>query len=173
MPEADNMALSSRLLDELWNRRNLSIIDELIADQYIDRTPGVNLDDAAGLQGPEALKQLAQSYFDSFSDIHVTIENQACQGSQVATRMTWNVTLKLDDSPLDQQVTVMGVGMDHIVDGKIVENWNSLDALHRLRNIQLGGLAAGFIPRNPIRNCDSQHPCPQGFICVQGICGRM
>src|SRR5690242_2317673 len=118
MATQDNKDLSRRFLEELWNQKNESIIDELLADIYVDHTPPT-------LQGKEPLQELFEVLQQGLSDIHVTIDDQIAEDDKVMTRVIWAFTLKSDDPSPASQVNAMGVGVDRIDDGKIVESWNA------------------------------------------------
>ncbi len=183
MPREDNAALVANFLDELWNKRNVAIVDELLADTYVDHTPSSSADDTEP-QGSEALKRLFEALHRE-SDIQVSIEDQMAEGDKVMTRVTWKCTPKSDDPSTAPQATVMGVGVDRIDRGKIVEDWNTLDVLYRLLNllerpVDIAGPPAGPTPlaklagsRTPPVHCDRHHPCQSGFVCILGICRRV
>jgi predicted SnoaL-like aldol condensation-catalyzing enzyme len=182
MPEEDNAALVAFFLDELWNQRNVDIIDQLLADTYVDHTPPANAVDQE-VQGPETLKRFFEALHLDFSSIHVSIEDQIAKGDKVMTRVTWECTPKSDDPSTALPVTVMGVGVDRIDHGKIVENWNTLDVLYRLHNL-LGGPVGTMpppvspkpppvSPKPPLPPCGPHHKCSPGFICQKGICQRV
>ena len=48
-----NKATARRLLDEVWSKGNLDVIDEVVDASYVFRDPAV-----PGVRGPEGLKQL-------------------------------------------------------------------------------------------------------------------
>jgi len=173
MTTQDNKDLSRRFLEELWNQKNESIIDELLADTYVDHTPPLR-SQSLGQLSPEQLKQLFEALQQDFSDIHVSIEDQIAEDDKVVTQVTWVCTLKSDDPTTAQQVTVMGVGIDRFDSGKIVENWNTLDVLYRL--LILLGIDVPETPRGPVPPpppCDDNNPCPFGFACLFGVCNRV
>jgi predicted SnoaL-like aldol condensation-catalyzing enzyme len=150
MPTEDSKALSRRFLEELWNQRNLAIVDELLAADYVDHTLGVQ-------PGSEGLKQTVSEYLQDFSDIHATIEDQIVEGDMVVTRVTWNCQLTSGE-----QVTVTGIGIDRIADGKIIEGWNQSDVPRRVHQHV-------FTRRNPPK-CTTNQDCPPGTFCMNGVC---
>lgn len=164
-----NKDLSRRFLEELWNQKNVSIVGELLANTYVDHTPGT-FDE--GPQGPEALRQLFEALHRDFSDIRASIEDQIAEEDKVMTRVTWVCTLTSDDPSAVSQVTVMGVGIDRIDQGKIVESWNALDVPYRLLNL-LEGPDAPNVPHPPPVPCDRDNPCRPGFMCRFGTCHRV
>jgi predicted SnoaL-like aldol condensation-catalyzing enzyme len=165
MGTEDNKDLSQRFLEELWNQKNLSILDKLLADAYVDHTPPL---EPLGPQGPEALKRLFEALRQVSSDIRVSIEDQIAEEDKVTNRLTWECTFESGDPPTASQVIVMGVGIDRIDDDKIAESWNTLDVPYRLLNV-LKPIAQMPQPRH----CDRRNPCPPGYICRNGICLRV
>ena len=53
------------------------------------------------------------------------VEDQLVDGEKVATRMTANVRIRETGEP----ITLMGINIARIVDGKIVEEWNTWEQL--------------------------------------------
>jgi predicted SnoaL-like aldol condensation-catalyzing enzyme len=171
MSTKHNKDISRRFLEELWNKKNVSIINELIADTYIDHTPPPNSMDEK-LQGPAAFNQLFTALQDAFSDIRVSIGDQIAQHDRVATPVTWVYTLKSNDSSIvSQVVTIMGIGIDRIHSGKIVENWNTLDVTYRL--INLLGIPDPLSPPAPPPPQSCAKGCDPGYVCQSdGYCHR-
>jgi hypothetical protein len=157
MPGEDNAALVAKFLDELWNQRNLSIIDQLTVKDYVLHIP------QGDLLGREALKIVAFHYFESFSRIHLNIVNQTSQDSQVVTPIEWDTALTLRMQPLDQEIDreipARGVSIDRIDNGQIAESWNMLDTLYWLFNIQELSRDPGFVQDLP---ASSRGPCGAG-----------
>jgi predicted ester cyclase len=162
----------------LWNKKNETVIGELLADNYVDRTPPPQ-------RGDVTLNQLFQALQQGFSDISATIEDQIAEDDMVMTRVTWNCTRKSANAAPASQVTVVGVGVDRIDDGKIVENWNTLDILYRLLNLldmavpQPPLLAAAAPPdafalaAAPQPQCVNDSQCLPGYACQFGACNRV
>jgi len=165
MPEEDNAALVAQFLDELWNKRNLAIIDRLTVENYVVHIP------QGDLAGREALKIVATHYFESFSLIHLSIGKQTSQDSQVVTPIEWDTALTLRMQPLDQEINreipAMGVSRDRIDDGQIAESWNMLDTLYWLFNIQELSRDPGFVQILP---ASSRCPCGDGQKCKGHTC---
>ncbi len=165
MPGEDNAALVAKFLDELWNQRNLSIIDQLTVEDYVVHIP------QGDLLGRESLKIVATHYFESFSLIHLGIVNQTSQDFQVVTRIQWETALMLGMHPLDQEIErkipARGVSIDRIDNGQIAESWNMLDTLYWLFNIQELSRDPGFVRILP---ASSRCPCGDGQICIGHTC---
>src|SRR6266568_3562608 len=95
MTTEENKGISRSFLERLWNDKNATIIDELIADNYHDHTTPPSAFNGE-LHGPEALKQFFAAIPKNI-DIQVTIEDQIAEGDKVATCVLWEYTVKSDD----------------------------------------------------------------------------
>jgi steroid delta-isomerase-like uncharacterized protein len=141
MSAEDNKVLSHRLFQEFWDQKHLMVVDELLAANHVDHTPG----SPPGLPpGPEGIKQFASLYFTAFPDIRVTIEDQVAEGDRVVTR--WRAqgtnTGSLFGMPAtNKSATITGITIDRVASGKIVETWTNFDNLGMLQ--QLGVLPPG------------------------------
>ena len=77
MSEA-NKSVIRRYFEEVWNNKNLALIDELAASTYVDHDP-YNPD----VRGPEGMRQLVTKYQTAFPDLHFTIEDLLADGDKV------------------------------------------------------------------------------------------
>src|SRR2546423_11609415 len=71
-------------------------------------------------------------------DFHATIEEQIAEGDLVVTR--WSVQgthqgMFRGHSPTGKQMSVTGIVIDRIVDGKAVEGWVEIDTLHQIQRL--------------------------------------
>lgn len=125
-----------RRLIESFNEKDMSVIDELVADTYIDHAPFPEQ-----LPGREGMKQAHHIFYSAFPDIHETAEDIIAEGDKVMVRWTIRATHKgkfVGLPPTGKSVTVAGIDIYRIVDGKIVENWHNTDSTGLL--YQLGVL---------------------------------
>jgi predicted SnoaL-like aldol condensation-catalyzing enzyme len=84
MSVEENKALARRVLEEMFNKGNLEVADELLAPDYVDHDPAMPED----VRGPEGFKEYVRAYRSAFSDIHIRIEEQIAEGDKVVTRWT-------------------------------------------------------------------------------------
>lgn len=133
-----NKALVNRVFDEVFNQKNLAVADELIASDYVLHDPA-NPHFRGGLEG---YKQFQSAYFRAFPDAHLIVNDQVASGDEVATRWVTHGT-QTGDLPgipaAGKQVTVTGITISRISNGKIAEDWQDWDQLGMLR--QLGVLS--------------------------------
>jgi steroid delta-isomerase-like uncharacterized protein len=124
MSEA-NKALVRRWLAEM-DKRNLHIVDELVAVDYIDHNPPIP--DLA--PGREGVKQANALLLTAFPDATHTIEDQIAEGDKVVTRMTVRGTFVgeyLGIPPHGKQITAEGIMIHRIAGGQMVEHWAMAD----------------------------------------------
>lgn len=120
-----NKALVLRYFSEL-DKRNLAIIDELLAVDYVDHNPPLpNLP-----PGREGVWQASLALAAAFPNAIHTIEDQMAEGDKVMTRLTVRATFQsgiMGFEPTGRSVEVRGIAVHRIVDGKLVEHWAQAD----------------------------------------------
>jgi ketosteroid isomerase-like protein len=83
-----NKELVRRHFEEIFNRKNLEVCDELMAEVYVEHAAAPYSDSAPGrVNGPEAMRQTADWLLDQFPDLHMTIEAIIAEGDTVAVRV--------------------------------------------------------------------------------------
>ncbi len=153
-----NKSISRRLIEEGFNRGNLSVVDELIADNY------ANHDTPPGLPaGREGIKQFISMYRAAFPDLYTTIDDQIADGDKVVTRWTGqgtNTGSMMGMPPTGKAMKITGIVIDRIVGGRIVETWNTFDQLGMMQ--QLGLVPAGPGARADADQLSSTRPSTRG-----------
>ena len=133
-----NKAVVRRVFDELWNKGNLPVADELFAQNYSHHdssTPEFG-------RGPESEKKRATLYRTAFPDVRLTIEDIIAEGETVTARWSCKGTHKGDLSGIaatGKQFTISGISVTRFASGKMVEAWVNWDALGLMQ--QLGVVA--------------------------------
>jgi steroid delta-isomerase-like uncharacterized protein len=133
-----NKQLVRRLVEEGFNRGDISVVDELVSENYVYREATVG-----EKRGPKGYKELMTMYRTAFPDIQVTIQKQFAEGDTVVTRWTGIGTHRgplMGLEPTGKHATVEGVVISRIVNGKVVEEFEAYDTLGMFR--QLGVLAS-------------------------------
>ena len=124
----DHKTVIQRLFDEVWNKNELSFVDQVYGPNYVAHVAGAPRD----IQGPEQFKQFVALHGVLTSELHFYVEEQIAEGNSVATR--WTATTVpaagLVGTPTDShEVEVTGISIHRFADGKIVESWDNWDAL--------------------------------------------
>jgi len=140
MSTEQNKAIARRFLEEVFGQGKLAVVDEIFAPDHIDHGPST----LPGMPtGPEGSKMVVTIYRNAFPDIHFTIDEQIAEGDKVVTRWTGRGTHKGELAGIPatgKSATVTGVGVDRIVNGKIVESWGIFDQFGMMQ--QLGIIPA-------------------------------
>ena len=140
MSTEQNKAIARRFLEEVFGQGKLAVVDEIVAPDHVDHGPST----LPGMPtGPEGSKMVVTIYRNAFPDIHFTIDEQIAEGDKVVTRWTGRGTHKGELAGIPatgKSATVTGVGIDRIVNGKIVESWGIFDQFGMMQ--QLGIIPA-------------------------------
>ena len=127
MSTEENKDIVRRDIEEIWNKGNMAVADELLAANFVNHDP-VGSPEGPETSNLEAYKQGIIDFRTDFPDFHVTIEEMIAEGDKVVTRWTCTGTHKgksgvFDIAPTGKQVTIEGATIDHIAGGKILEEW--------------------------------------------------
>ena len=117
-------------LYEADNKKDLTILDEVISPDFFDPT--------FGLQGPEGYKQFETAFCKGFPDWIETIEDIIAEEDKVWVRFTGTGTHKGEWrglAPTGRKVTFRGVQIWRLVDGKVVSKDSILDLLDALKRL--------------------------------------
>lgn len=138
MSTEQNKAVVRRYLEEAWNKGNVGIIDELMAPNYARHI--------SGMPSPvdrEAQKQRITRIHGALRDLSLTIEDMIAEGDRVVIRLTVRGTQAgpfMGIPPSGKQVTMTGIDIACLADGKVVEHWGEMDTFGLMQ--QLGALPA-------------------------------
>ena len=119
----ENKAIIRRLY-EAFNTRNLALFYTLLAPDFVDYTHQ--------LESREEYKQFHTSVNKGFPDIHEALEDIIAEGDKVWTRCTVTGTHSGEYrgvAPTGKKITITGVRIWHIVDGKVVGRETVYDML--------------------------------------------
>ena len=132
----ENKLIAQRYLEEVFTKGNVAVVDDIAAVNFVSHDP------AAGgeIQGIEGFKQFVTAAHTIFPDLTFTIENMVAEGNIVAVRWTMRSQHEGEGLGLpatDRPVTVVGANFFRIVDGKIEEDWVTLDTLRLVNDLGL------------------------------------
>lgn len=111
-----NKAIVRRFFEEAFNQRNLALVDEFVAPEYINRNPSIQI------AGPAGVKRALTAQFETFPDIHTTIEDIVAEGDRVVVRMLDRYT-----QPDGTQDSLSWIEILRLKDGKFIEAWFEAD----------------------------------------------
>ncbi len=141
MSSEGNKTLGRRLL-EAFNTGNLSIIDEVFAPSFVDRTtyPGTTPD-------REGVKQVITKLRAAFPDFRYTTEDEITAGDKLVVRLSGRGTQKgefMGAPATGKQAAWSEIHIARLVNGKVVEHWGIEDQLGMMQ--QLGLAPAAKVP---------------------------
>jgi steroid delta-isomerase-like uncharacterized protein len=128
-----NKAVVRQYVDENLNRGNVEVIDELFAADAGFHFPG-----NPRAMDREGLKQTSLLFHSAFPDQHTSLGDLFADGDRVAARFAFRGTHQGDFQgipPTGRAVTMDGMGIWQIADGKIAEHWVQFDALGLMQQI--------------------------------------
>lgn len=130
MSIADNKTISRRFY-EAYDKNDRATFELLLADRCVVHLSGKPL-------SREAFLRVSEAFITAFTDSQTIFEDQVAEGDKVVTRWLWYIThvKKFQGIPASgRRVVVAGITINHIKDGKIVEQWVNFDQLDLLQQL--------------------------------------
>jgi steroid delta-isomerase-like uncharacterized protein len=129
-----NKNLVRRLFEEVWNKGNLQVTDDLLTPNYAHHdssTPDLG-------RGPEGEKKRATLYRTAFPDLRLTVEDIIAEGETVVARWSCRGTHKGDlngIAPTGKRVNITGISIARFTNGKMSEGFVHWDALSLMQQL--------------------------------------
>ena len=126
--------IAQRLLDALWNESNYDAVDTLLASNYDGHSSTV-------INGQHGAKQFVSVLRVAFPDFKFIIEDQISEEDRIATRWLIQGTHQgkfQGIAATGKWMTMTGITIFRIVNGKITEGWTNEDVLGLMQ--QLGAI---------------------------------
>ena len=122
--EEENKATFRRYIEEVWNRKNLEVVDEIF-DRYLSHQPdGPTLE-----RGPEDVKRFVSEFRSAFPDFRISIDDQIAEGDKVMVHATILGTHQSEFrgmAPTGKHIEERGFSVFRFSEeGKVVESWDS------------------------------------------------
>ena len=137
----ENKAVARRALEEVWGQGDLSAADEVFASEFVSHQHS-HPEGPHDISDLDELKAFVREFREAFPDFEDTIEAQIAEDDTVVTRFTSSGTHEgtlMGIEPTNKRVSWMGITIDRIEGGKIVENWVSWDMFGMMQ--QLGAIS--------------------------------
>jgi predicted ester cyclase len=133
MKGEENKKFIWRFVEETINKKNLNAIDELVEPDFVERVPLPG-------QGPgrDGLKYAIGMLLAAFPDMKWTTDEQIAEGDKVVSRFTWTGTHQgefLGIPPTQRQVTVWGVVIDVVREGRFAESRLIMDTMSLMQQL--------------------------------------
>jgi pSer/pThr/pTyr-binding forkhead associated (FHA) protein/ketosteroid isomerase-like protein len=130
----EHREMFERWFEELWNKKNYSITQELVHPDFTAH--GAGGQDIK--QGPNGVADMVRTWHTAFPDGKMTMDDIITEGEFSVIRMTFRGTHTGDfygNPPSGNKVEVTSIGIDRVVDGKITEGWGELNMLGLMQQI--------------------------------------
>ncbi len=130
---ATNKTLVRRYIEEVLNKGNAALTDELIAPGFIGHDPT-----GADIHGSDGVRQHNAMVRNAFPDLQYTVEEVIAENDIVVWRWTAHGTHLgeiMGIAPTRKQATTTGTMTCHIANGKLKEMWINWDALGLLQQL--------------------------------------
>jgi predicted ester cyclase len=129
----ENKALVRRFYGEI-DKGNIGILDELVAEDYLDHNPPPF---PSVVSGRERLKQEFKLFWTATPGYH-RIEDQIAEGDKVVTRLT-SFGKHIGDLPgaprTGNDMKMTSITIHRIANGQLVEKWSEKDMISLLQQI--------------------------------------
>ena len=132
----ENKAQFRRTYEEVLNRGDVSVVEELIAPEFLNHEAPPGRD-----RGPESMRGLAYMLRTAFPDLHFEIHELVAEGDIVAGRLTMSGTHEgplMGTPPTGHRMQQAHMHFVRFRDGLAVEQWGVRDDLGMMQ--QLGVL---------------------------------
>ena len=145
--EQRNKAVVLRAYDQGMNHADMAVVDEVFDRGYIAYFRG-----EPPIRGRDAFKESLGAFFEAFSELVFTVEDAIAEGDRVAIR--WSATgihsgvyrgfpPTMQVAPTGKRLTFTAIDLYRLEDGRIVEEWNTLDQLELLHEMGAAQVVAG------------------------------
>jgi steroid delta-isomerase-like uncharacterized protein len=128
----DPRKLTLRIIQEIWNGKNPSLIEELYSDDCVIHTPD------GEVRGVGGSRRLYQTYSSSFLDLQFEVQHIVSEGDMASAQLVFSGTHKgpLGEIPASGNfVKVANNCFFRFADGKLVEQKGVWDTLSLMRQI--------------------------------------
>ncbi|MFJ1707027.1 ester cyclase [Kitasatospora sp. NPDC088346] len=135
---ADNREIVRAFIDALFTEGDLAAVDEYLAEDFLDHDPPVGSDASR-----EGMRTAAALFRGAFPDWHSTPDFLVAENDMVVEHFSATGTQlgEIFGAPATgRTVTLRGINVFRVREGRIVERWGRLDDLGLLRQL---GLAQG------------------------------
>jgi len=136
MSEAENRALFERYFDEVANKDNLDLADEIFARDYLHHDPANP--DPRPMVGSQAVKDHLTSLKGAFPDLVFDIDDIVTEGDGIVVRWTARGTNTGDYFGMPatgKPIEITGMNTWVTRDGKAIEGWVNRDDMGLLQQL--------------------------------------
>src|SRR5690242_15877410 len=134
--------IGKRWFEEVWNKGRREMIAELLAPDGVLHEGGVDS------VGPDGFYAFFDRMNAALTEIQVTIQDTIAEGDRVCVR--WTCTARHTGDGLGipatgKRITVTGISIIRVSNGKMLEGWQNWDMLGMIEQIRSSGMTATYV----------------------------
>jgi steroid delta-isomerase-like uncharacterized protein len=131
--------INEHFYDEVFRRRNLDAIDELLTDDFVEHNP------APG-QSPDrqGAKEMIGQVLAAFPDLELEVDRVIAEGDTVAVALRFTGTHQGEFAGMPatgRRVNVAVTEVTRFQDGRCAEHWGVVDMAGLMAQLGMGGAA--------------------------------
>ena len=130
--ELENKVIVKNLFEELWYKRNLSIVDEVYSPEVLYHGPSMELHNL------DELKNLVNGFASAFNETKMTVKDQIAKDDTIVTRFDFTGVHKgkfAELPPTGKKIKIAGISITRLVKDKIVDEWEIFDELGLMQQL--------------------------------------
>ena len=131
---AETKTIVRRLYEEVWNKRRLEVANEVISPSHALHDPHLT----GSAVGPDAYKRVCTQFIAAFPDLRFTVDDYIFEKDKVVASWTISGTHKREFRGIpgtNKKISVEGVTIHHIANGKIMDSYVNLDYLGMMQQL--------------------------------------
>lgn len=130
---SENNDVAVQVFEGAWNEGDFAVIDELIEPDAVDHSP------LGSETGSEGFKNIIGMFRGAMPDLEMSIQDEIYAGDRVVH--SWEIQGDHTGTPLfgvpadGDELTLTGITIVRLEDGKIAERWTQLDQFGLLQQL--------------------------------------
>jgi len=138
MSPETNKAIVRRLIEQVWNKRRVDLIEEFYSEDAVLHIAGMS--SKSGLEG---IRDTVDMILRAYPDLHLVIDEEIAEGAKVVNR--WTVTgvhpFDVDGIPaMSKPVHQSGMAILNFSNARVTEFWFLFDNLGWMRPLRVNPL---------------------------------
>ena len=130
----DNKQIARRLIEEVWSKGRIDLIDELVDPKFESKDPLI------GTLNRDGLREAVRTYRSAFPDLKFEVVSILAEGNYVSVR--WiargtNLGPFMGMNSTGRAATVTGLTLTEVRNGKVISDTFEMDSLGLMRQLGL------------------------------------
>jgi predicted ester cyclase/ketosteroid isomerase-like protein len=127
----ENKRIVRDFLEGAWNYEKLVSLENALAPDYVMHGP------TGTIEGRRAYRDAVSNELESLADVFVKVDEAIVEGDRVVTRYTTTFDQHgecMGAFPTGHTITMRGISIHRVADGKVAESWETYDRRSLLRD---------------------------------------